>query len=73
MTKAAPSRTSATSMGSMASMMAVGGILMCCRCGFDGARLRVSPLEFGHQSGLAGASGCGSGATSMKHCDGLID
>lgn len=72
MTKAAPSttgRTSTTSGTSATSMMmAVNGILVCCRRSFDSARLRVSPLEFGHQRRLGGASSCGSRVTSVKHC-----
>lgn len=75
MTKAASStasRTSAASRASTASMasmmMAVDRILVCCRRSFDGARVRVSPLEFGHQRRLGGASSCGSGATTVKHC-----
>lgn len=77
MTKAAPSGTGTTSVHSTTSvtsmMMAVDGILVCCRCGFDGARFRISPLEFGHQRRLGGASGCGSRATSVKHCDRLME
>lgn len=66
MTKAASSTTSGTSATSM--MVAVDGILVCCRRGFDSAGVRVSPLEFCHQRRLGGSSSCGSGATSVKHC-----
>lgn len=77
MIKTTPSRTSTTSRTSPASMasvmMALHGVLLRCRYGFDGARVRVSPLKSGHQRRLCGAGCCGSRATSMKHGDGLMD
>lgn len=67
----ATSRASTASMTSLA--MTLDGILARCRRGFDSARFRVWSLEFGHQRRLGGAGGCGSGATSMKHCDEWMD
>ena len=58
---------------STSSLMSTHGVVwVCCRCGFDRARSCVSPLESGHKCRLGGASSCGGGAASMKHCDRLM-